>query len=93
MNRLRLLGGGLEGEGNSLCIKTLTGKTCSIEFSQTDTVESVKEKIRQKEGIPVDQQRLVFNGKQLEDGHTLNEYNVKPGETVHLVLKLKGGNY
>ena len=82
--------GGIEGEGTKqILIKTLQGKTITLDVSDTDTISSIKDKIRDIEGIPSDQQRLVFNGKQLEDNQTIGDYGIQADSNIHLVLRLR----
>jgi len=104
-NRLPLLGGSrallrpssalttaldLRG-GMQLFVKTLTGKTVSIEIEEGESIEDVKAKIAEKEGIPAEQQRIIFGGQQLQDGKTVDDYNIGDDATLHLVLRLRGG--
>ena len=74
-----------------ITIKTLTGRKQVYNFEDTETVMDVKKQLQEKEGIQVDQIRLIYSGKQLSDDQTLKSYNIAAGGTIHMVLQLRGG--
>lgn len=76
---------------DKIFIKTMSGKTIDFDMNILDTVDSLHRFISEREGVPIDQQRLIFASKQLESGHFLSDYNIKNGACVHLVLRLRGG--
>jgi uncharacterized ubiquitin-like protein YukD len=74
-----------------LTVKTLTGKDIAVEIGLGETVAKLKQLITDKEGLPAEQQRIIWAGKQLEDEKKLSDYSITDGSTVMLVLRLRGG--
>jgi hypothetical protein len=72
-------------------VKTLAGKNITLEMKPDDSIHSLKQILFEKEGIPIEQQRLIFSGKQLEDNKTIQDYNIQKDNTIYLVLRLRGG--
>lgn len=88
---LSFTSGTVDGASIKIYVKTLTGKTATLDVDPSDPVEMVKEQLQHDEGIPVDQQRLIFTGSQLVNGRTLADYNIKHHSTGHIILRLRGG--
>ena len=77
----------------SIYYKDLVGKTHELKVELTDTIESIKYKIQDQKGIPPDQMIIIFSGKSLEDNRRLMDYNIQYGETISMVLKIRGHTY
>ncbi|KAF8105983.1 hypothetical protein N665_0149s0013 [Sinapis alba] len=74
-----------------IVVKNMQNRNISLTVDGSDTIENLKNKIEESEGVPAQMQRLIFSGKQLEDGHTIADYNIQNGSFIHLVLRLLGG--
>ncbi|KII88774.1 hypothetical protein PLICRDRAFT_176316 [Plicaturopsis crispa FD-325 SS-3] len=83
----------LDSKGLIIAVQTLTGKTIAIHAASSDSIANIKAKIQDKEGIPPHDQRLIFCGKQLADGHVCSDYGIETGDVVYLAMSLRGGGY